>query len=163
MSGDSQSCGCLAAERAAETGRLRPGHRMRGTPTYNTWSAMKQRCLYESGKQFKNYGGRGIKVCARWMSFANFLADMGVRPEGTTLDRYPDLDGDYGLSNCRWATPAQQGANQRKTILWQGKSLVEWAAETGIKYTTLYARYRMHNDLFPNQKRRSRHTGSEPT
>jgi hypothetical protein len=75
---------------------------------------MKQRCNDPKHRYFKNYGGRGIKICERWNSFENFLADMGERPEGMTLDRYPDNDGNYEMGNCRWATPKQQANNCRK-------------------------------------------------
>lgn len=82
------------------------------SPTFMTWIAMRQRCSYRAGEKYKTYGARGIKVCRRWDgSFESFLADMGVRPKGKTLDRYPNRKGDYRPGNCRWATPKQQAAN----------------------------------------------------
>ena len=82
------------------------------SPTYRSWQNMKTRCLNSNHPQFKDWGGRGIKVCERWMDFANFLEDMGEKPEGLTLDRINN-DGNYEPGNCRWATRKQQVQNQR--------------------------------------------------
>lgn len=82
-------------------------------PTYESWRNMWKRCTYKGHQNYKNYGGRGITVCDRWIDYALFLADMGERPEGKTLDRYPDVNGNYEPGNCRWATPKEQAANKR--------------------------------------------------
>ena len=82
------------------------------SPTYNSWHMMKQRSQNPNHPAYKDYGGRGIKVCSRWQDFANFLADMGERPRGKTLDRI-DNSGDYELSNCRWVTMKEQAQNRR--------------------------------------------------
>lgn len=110
--GRSRSCGCLARDaiRARST-----THGMWGSTTNKSWSAMKERCQRASSKDYEEYGGRGIQVCERWREFANFLADMGERPPGTTLDRI-DVNGNYEPGNCRWAVSTVQQGNRRNCI-----------------------------------------------
>ena len=91
---------------------MREYHGWSDTPTYNSWYAMIRRCYDENDISYRYYGAIGITVCPRWRrSFLEFLADMGERPDGKTLDR-KDHDKSYKPGNCRWATPKEQRANQ---------------------------------------------------
>lgn len=121
------------------------GHANRGaiSSTYSIWQMMKQRCQNPNCAAFKYYGGRGIRVCRRWQSFAPFLQDMGARPARMTIERI-DNDGPYSPSNCRWATQAEQTRNRRglRPITWRGRTLLvaEWARELRLKPVTVYMR-----------------------
>lgn len=134
-----KSCGChrrlVSKERATKHGR--GGH-----PTYRVWTNMRARCRPGHPRE-EDWYARGIRVCERWDSFENFLADMGSRPVGATLDRV-DNDGNYDPANCRWATPTQQQNNKRSSRLieYRGKSktLAEWCRELGIPYPRTQAR-----------------------
>jgi hypothetical protein len=85
---------------------------MRHTPTHKSWRAMKDRCLNKNSAPYKDYGGRGIKICKRWIKFENFYKDMGKKPDKLTLGRI-DNNSDYKPSNCRWETRLQQSRNRR--------------------------------------------------
>lgn len=91
----------------------KPIHGGYGTPTYASWASMIQRCKNPNRPNYAWYGGRGVRICAAWEKFENFLRDMGERPAGRTLDRL-DPDGHYEPANCRWATKLEQSRNRRK-------------------------------------------------
>lgn len=146
VNGGTRSCGCLAREvgvmRATIHGHARNGT---ATATYKTWLTMRQRCSNPNNEKWRLYGARGIRVCARWdTSFAAFLADMGERPKGLTIDRI-DSDGDYEPGNCRWASTHTQATNRKGIRL-----TVELAREIraavarGENKATLAQRYGVH-------------------
>lgn len=131
-SGDSKSCGCLQSELAVAQNTTH-GHYVNGdgSPTMKSYEAMIQRTTNPNSTAWYKYGARGIKTCARWQAgFTNFLADMGVRPSGLTLER-KDNSGDYTPENCRWATVKEQGRNKRnnRMLVIRGETLCvsEWA------------------------------------
>lgn len=97
------------------------------TATYRSWTAMRTRCRTKGRDNADRYADKGITICERWLDFANFLSDMGVRPEGKTLDRWPDHAGNYEPSNCRWATPQEQARNTRRS-----KLTLETATEVAV-------------------------------
>jgi hypothetical protein len=114
-----------------------------GTPLYNLWQQMKNRCTNPRNKGYAAYGGRGITVCDRWQDFQAFHDDMGERPPGMSLDRI-DNDLGYGPDNCRWATRKTQQRNRRNNVILtafgKSQSVAAWAEEIGMPITTLYAR-----------------------
>lgn len=115
----------------------------RETRTYWSWKSMKQRCNNPKVPKFRNYGGRGITVCARWSVFENFLADMGERPDGHTLERV-DRNGNYEPGNCRWATKRDQSRNTSQTV-WievgvERMCLEDWAARLGMSPGSIRSR-----------------------
>lgn len=118
-------------------------HGLSASPTYKVWQAMHQRCGNLNNPGFHRYGGRGIKVCDRWNSFENFLADMGEKPAGMFIERV-DNDGDYEPSNCRWATRSEQQRNRRnnRVVTHAGVTLClkDWALRVGMPPNTLYGR-----------------------
>jgi hypothetical protein len=111
--GQTSSCGCLHKERQkASVTKHGNAANYKLSATYVSWRNMIGRCKHQSTNGFKYYGGRGITVCERWSEFSNFLADVGERPEGKTLDRI-NPNGNYEPSNCRWATVLEQLKNRR--------------------------------------------------
>lgn len=151
--GMKRSCGCLFLETMTTHGAAR-GYTC--TREYNSWATAKQRCFNPKNPNYPRYGGRGISMCDAWKdSFEMFLRDMGPRPVGMSLDRYPNNDGDYEPGNCRWATNDQQTTNKRpkktptassryRWVEFNGERLhiSEWARRLGVHNATLTYRVR---------------------
>ena len=140
--GGVKSCGCQQY-----VGLNQTTHGQSSTATYNTWLRMIARCGNPQHPKYKYYGGRGIQVCERWLSsFENFLADMGHKPTGKTLDRYPDNNGNYEPENCRWATMREQSNNRRSNVLvtahGQTLTVAQWAEISGKRPATIHDRLR---------------------
>lgn len=141
-SGQVKSCGCLHRETMSLMARH--GHARSGqiSPEHSVWSGIIARC---GNMEDSRYGGRGIIVCERWVTFENFYADMGKRPSaGHTIDRWPDNDGPYSPENCRWATAEQQARNRRsnRIVEFRGKEmpLIDAAELVGLPYKAVWAR-----------------------
>jgi hypothetical protein len=116
LSGHTKSCGCNRHHNLPKMHALntRHGHAVNigSSRTYNSWSMMKARCQRPNATGYSYYGGRGVIVCERWHKFENFLADMGERPDGKTLDRINPY-GNYTPDNCKWSTYREQTLNRR--------------------------------------------------
>lgn len=111
-------------------------------PLYKVWLQIKQRCTNPKNKQWANYGGRGITLCAEWTTFSGFLADMGAAyAAGLSIDRINNDEG-YSRTNCRWATAPQQARNNRRNVWvsFRGKTMVlqDWAKELGVSRQAFY-------------------------
>lgn len=125
--------------------QAKPPQRRKRAPEWEIWCGMIQRTTNPKAVGYPNYGGRGIKVCPRWRKFKLFLKDMGPRPSPDhSLDRYPDNDGNYEKSNCRWATLIEQHNNTRvnRRIAFNGKTqtVMQWAREYGLTKDVLFGR-----------------------
>lgn len=116
-----KSCGC-SAKKARTHGYARDGKR---NLTYHSWQSMLGRCRNPGDTSWPHYGAKGVTVCERWLAFENFLADMGERPSGTSIDRFPNKSGNYEPGNCRWATRSQQNSNTvaNHLVVWKGHTI----------------------------------------
>lgn len=151
------SCGCYQRERA----RKNKTHGMYKSPEYTAWAAMHARCTNPNNPQWKDYGGRGVKVCPEWEDFEGFYRDMGSRPSSKhSLDRI-DNGLLYSKATCRWATWLEQGnntsRNRRITHDGQTRTIGEWARLVGINYQTLFHRI---NIGWPIERALTRPVGS---
>ncbi len=141
----SRSCGCLhddmVVARSTKHG-LTPAN-AKPPPVYHSWSGMKARVTNPNNMHYASYGGRGITICEKWMTFTGFLEDMGDKPKGTSLDRI-DNNGNYCKENCRWSTPKEQSRNKRNNNLveYNGKTqtVSSWAEELGISDSSMHER-----------------------
>ena len=153
--GRTRSCGCLQSDINTERATT---HGMSRSNFYGVWHHMIERTTETNHPSWHNYGGRGIKVCDRWRhSFKNFRDDMFPSyKEGLQIDRR-DNDGNYSPENCRWVTAKENARNKRDNHKYEGKLVVEWAEELGIKYSTLSSRIRRNGyasaiEYFSNKK-----------
>lgn len=149
--GHTRSCGCLAIEAAKIPRNVKHGHTRISSKTcayeYHAWSSMKQRCFNPNVRNYPRYGGRGITVCLRWQGddgYANFIADMGMRPgKGYSIERN-NTDGNYEPTNCRWATQTEQQNNRKgnRVIVWGEEALTsaQWARKTGLSASVIRGR-----------------------
>lgn len=141
-SGNTKSCGCLVGERHGESA---------SGVEYNAWLYMRTRCLNKNREDWNLYGGRGVKICQRWLdSFSDFLSDVGRRPSPRhSLDRWPDVNGNYEPGNVRWASPEQQANNKRnnRSITFNGETLnlSQWARKIGVSHKTIAYRLSQSN------------------
>ena len=141
--GKSKSCGCLAKELVSSRSTI---HGQCGTRLYRIWTKMKERCYTTTNKRYKDYGGRGVAVCAEWkngfMSFYNWAMANGY-DDTLTIDRI-DVDGNYEPTNCRWITMKQQSRNKRSNIIFTYNGvthcLIDWCNILNLKYNTIKMR-----------------------
>ena len=141
-SGKTQSCGCLRAELTSERRKI---HGLSAHGTYKSWVQILQRCTNPKDKRWSQYGGRGITIAPQWLDFSAFVRDMGIKPQGCSIDRI-DNNGNYEPGNCRWASQQTQQNNRSNnhllTAMGQTMTIAEWSRHSGIQWNTLWARIR---------------------
>lgn len=145
--GSTKSCGCKKKEKLRKSATYH-GHSydLSLRSEYMAWVAIKRRCYNPKAKQYPNYGGRGITITDRWLGkdgFVNFISDLGKKPTPAhSLDRYPDNNGNYEPSNCRWATHIEQQRNKRDNHLleYNGEKMVllDWAKKLNVERYFIY-------------------------
>jgi hypothetical protein len=143
--GKAKSCGCFH-EKGSKISMLKPPRKRLSESrlrTRNIWWRMLSRCQNTEDPTYKHYGGRGISVCSRWLSFENFLADMGCAPAKLSIDRI-DNDGNYSPENCRWLDMKSQQRNKRsnRVIFYNDEAhcLAEWCDRLGLNRYGVYNR-----------------------
>lgn len=144
--GNTRSCGCLKIKINSEKMTT---HGLSKSSEYKTWVGMKERCYNENNSRYSDWGGRGIKICDKWVdSFENFLSYMGQRPTRLHSIERIDVNGDYEPSNCKWATVEEQNNNKRNKLkfYFNGKSLTikELASINGLNPRILYQRLKTY-------------------
>lgn len=136
--GNTKSCGCLQKDQWKASSDIHSKH-----PLYMLWCGMKARCDDENHVAYPRYGGKGIRVCQRWMDFEKFIEDVDPRPAGHSLDRLNN-GADYRPGNTRWATPTEQSENtsRNKYLEFNGVRLTvsQWSRQLGIDQRTLNRR-----------------------
>jgi hypothetical protein len=141
-SAHTKSCGCYRSDLATAKNTTHGDYR---SPEHRSWQSMKSRCLNPKSTQYKWYGGRGISVCDKWLTYEGFLADMGRKPAGYELDRI-DNNGHYEPANCRWASHRDQSRNKSDNVMitWRGQTrcMSDWAESLGVDNAALWARVR---------------------
>lgn len=143
-SGNTQSCGCLQRDRVVESLTV---HGLSKSKVFASWSSMIQRCTNPNNPAWKDYGGRGITVCERWMTFENFYADMGDLPfAGAQIER-KDNNAGYSKDNCKWATRKEECNNRRSchNITFRGRTQTarQWEEELGLPLKILHSRIKV--------------------
>lgn len=160
-SGKKRSCGCKTIIVSTKT------HGLTHTKEWNAWRMLRQRCNKPESKFYINYGGRGIKVCDRWMkSFENFYKDMGLAPSKThSIDRI-NVNGNYEPDNCRWATPKQQANNKRMNLViefnGEKKTLQQWSEYYNIGPRTIKYRLSSNWSVKDSLTKKPKKTGCYP-
>lgn len=144
--GNTKSCGCMKNSLIRDS---RTKHGLSNTTEFKTWTGIKNRCLNANSKDYKSYGGNGIKVCDRWInSFENFINDMGLKPsKNHSIDRINNEEG-YSKQNCRWALPVTQNSNRKSNVFYEGKTMAEWGRILGISIQGISYRMKKFNNPY---------------